>query len=104
MKLVKIAVLGLLAGTIALPTQAWAVFCSYEGPTAGYITKYENGEAIEVPDTEAQAEMDLRRLREVGVPAVSVERWSGCLRAFVQQSDGGQSMELYDPATLARVQ
>lgn len=104
MKLVKTAMLGALALTFALPTQAWAVFCTYDGPSAGYVTKYENGERILVPDTDAQAEMDLQRLREIGVPATSVERWNGCLRAFVKQPTGGETMEFYDPASLRRLQ
>jgi hypothetical protein len=104
MKPVKFTVLGALAMALSLPTQAWAVFCTYDGPTAGYVAKYEDGERVLVPDTDAQAEMDLQRLRQIGVPATSVERWNGCLRAFVQQPTGGETMEFYDPASLRRLQ
>lgn len=50
-----------------------------------------------------QNRLDLQRLRRLGVNAVSVERWGGCLRAYVREPGGGERMELYNPRTFERV-
>lgn len=104
MKPVKIAIIGVVAAMVAMPTQAWALYCSDYGPVANYVSTTENGERVLIPDTDAQADYDLTRLRQQGVAATSVERWNGCLRAFVQQQGGGETMEFYDPSSLRRLQ
>ncbi len=90
-------------GASLIATPAWALFCSDEGPTV-YETVYDNGEYVYRVDDSARARLDLQRLREIGVPATRVERWNGCMRAFVSHPGGGSGMEFYDPVTLRRVQ
>jgi hypothetical protein len=46
---------------------------------------------------------DLTELQRRGVPATSVERWNGCIRAFVTKPDGTQGMEFFDPNTMRPV-
>ncbi|WDR06652.1 hypothetical protein PSQ90_04095 [Devosia rhodophyticola] len=50
-----------------------------------------------------QNQLDLMQLRRMGVDASSVERWNGCLRAFVRSPSGGEIMEYYDPNTFRQV-
>jgi hypothetical protein len=104
MKPTQLAIAGILTALVALPTPAWAIFCSNEGPTAPKTFVEEGGRSVLRTDVEAQDRMDTRRLREIGVPARSVERWNGCMRAFVETADGRHVMEFYDPATLRRLQ
>lgn len=104
MKPAKLALAGILTALVALPTPAWAIFCANEGPKAPLTFVEESGRSVLRADTELQAQMDKQRLREIGVPARSVERWSGCMRAFVETPDGGQIMEFYDPVTLRKLQ
>ncbi|UJW86277.1 hypothetical protein [Devosia sp. SL43] len=101
MKLVRLATMGLVAAMVVAPMPAWAAFCTNEGPMAPQT--FDN-EGKLMTDVELQKSMDRQRLRAAGVPAVTVERWNGCLRAFVEQPDGSKSMEIYDPASLRRLQ
>jgi len=56
------------------------------------------------PYTEQEMnELDLKRLKQLGVDATDVERWSGCLRAYVRTPNGIE-MQFYDPNTFQRVQ
>jgi hypothetical protein len=101
--------LQLVIGTVMMAglasTPAFALYCSNGGPPAPTITvDRPDGTTETRVDTKAQQEMDLQRLRAAGVDARSVERWAGCLRAFMTAPDGSQSMEFYDPGTLQRVQ
>jgi hypothetical protein len=50
-----------------------------------------------------QNDFDLMELRRRGVDATRVERWNGCIRAFVRQPGGGERMEFYDPNTFEQV-
>jgi hypothetical protein len=50
-----------------------------------------------------QNQFDLMQLRRHGVDATRVERWNGCIRAFVRQPGGGERMEFYDPNTFEQV-
>lgn len=45
----------------------------------------------------------LMQLRQAGVDATRVERWNGCLRAYVR-TPGGEEMQFFEPGTLRRVQ
>jgi len=98
MKPVKLAMALGLATLALAPMPAFAAFCANEGPLVPQT--FEDGTANLVTDTVAQEALDKQRLREVGVVASSVERWNGCLRAFIEGPDGHKSMQLYDPATL----
>lgn len=104
MKLVRLAAMGLVAAMAVAPMPAWAAFCANEGPEAPLTVEERDGKSVLVTDTQAQAALDRQRLREVGVPATSVERWNGCLRAFVERPDIGRTMEIYDPVSLRRLQ
>ncbi|HEY0032550.1 MAG TPA: hypothetical protein VGB81_04735 [Devosia sp.] len=104
MKPTQLAIAAILTGLVAVPTPAWALFCTNEGPIAPMTFVEEDGESVLRTDVELQDRMDTQRLRDIGVPARSVERWNGCMRAFVETADGGQVMEFYDPATLRRLQ
>jgi hypothetical protein len=42
-------------------------------------------------------------LNQQGVDATRVEKWNGCLRAFVRQPGGGEIMQFFDPQTLRQV-
>jgi hypothetical protein len=101
MRLARLAAMGLVATMVVAPVPAWAAFCPNEGPMAPQTV---DSDGKPVADVDLQKSMDRQRLREAGVPAVSVERWNGCLRAFVEQPDGSKSMEIYDPASLRRLQ
>jgi len=105
MKPAKLALAGILTALVALPTPAWAIFCVNEGPTAPKTFVDDGGGRSRLQiDTELQDRMDTRRLREIGVEAQSVERWNGCMRAFVKTPDGRNIMEFYDPVTLRKLQ
>lgn len=104
MRLVKLTTIGVLAAMVAAPAPAWAAFCASQGPKAPQMVDERDGQSVLVTDTEAQADLDKRRLREAGVMATSVERWNGCLRAFVKREDGSRAMEIYDPVSLQRLQ
>lgn len=104
MKLVRLAAMGVMAALMAAPVPAWAAFCADEGPEAPRMLIERDGKSVWVVDTQAQADTDKRRLRAVGINATSVERWNGCMRAYVKAEDGSQAMQFYDPVTLRRVQ
>ncbi|MDB5473044.1 MAG: hypothetical protein JWP99_347 [Devosia sp.] len=104
MKPAQLALAAILSALVATPTPAWALFCANEGPVAPKTYVEEDGRSVLRTDDELQQRIDTQRLREIGVPARSVERWNGCLRAFVETASGGQIMEFYDPVTLRRVQ
>jgi hypothetical protein len=104
MKPAQLALASIFTALVALPTPAWAIFCANDGPTAPKTFVEQDGKTVLKTDVELQNRMDTQRLREIGVPARSVERWSGCMRAFVETADGGQKMEFYDPVTLRRLQ
>lgn len=98
-----------ILGTVVLlgmsSTPAFAVFCSTYGPDATFdFDDDDSGSQLQPDNDRAQKELDLQRLRSAGVDANSVERWNGCLRAFVANPGGGESMEFYDPSTLRRLQ
>lgn len=82
-----------------LVTPAFAVpFCQDDrsGVSFGF------GIGSDYSETE-QNDFDLMALRQAGVDATSVEKWNGCIRAYVRQPGGGERMEFYDPNTLRQV-
>lgn len=93
-------VLALLAVT-SVPALA-APFCvdnrTSVSITMGFGDKFDrNAEERSLNDS------DLRTLQRMGVDATSVERWNGCIRAFVRNADGSQSMAYFDPNTMKQV-
>lgn len=102
MRPMKLLFAGAFTALIVLPTPAWAIFCSAEG----YVPKTfveQDGRSVLRTDVELLNQMDTKRLREIGVQARSVERWNGCMRAFVTTPDGRNIMEFYDPLTLKKL-
>ena len=100
----KLAMAGALAALALAPMPAWAAFCPHEGPTVPLTFDDQNGGGELVVDREAQELQDKQRLREVGVLASAVERWNGCMQAFVELPDGTRGMQFFDPLTLRQVQ
>ncbi|MFK4811558.1 hypothetical protein N8A98_08850 [Devosia neptuniae] len=49
------------------------------------------------------AQVDVAKLREKGINAVSAEDWNGYVRAFVSDESGKQTMKYFDRDTLAPV-
>lgn len=63
------------------------------------------GFSVGGPFSEAEInEFDKQTLNGKGIRATRVERWSGCIRAWVLQPDGREVMEFYDPETFRRVE
>jgi hypothetical protein len=96
--------LGALVVVGLTSTPAFALFCADHGPSVGFEFEFSNGRSVQRRDLDAQRELDMQRLRSVGVYANSVERWNGCIRAYVDNGSGGEAMEFYDPRTLQRLQ
>ena len=55
-------------------------------------------------DEQTRDQFDEMRLKQDGVDVASVDRWNGCIRAFVRKPEGGQEMQYFDPRTYKRVQ
>jgi hypothetical protein len=103
MKLLPI--MGMLVVIGLTGTPAFAFYCADDGPSAG--VDMDVGDAFDNffrRGNEDQQNMDMARLHSVGVYPNSVERWSGCIRAYMPNGTGGEIMEFYDPATLKRIQ
>lgn len=96
-KLSAAAVFLLAAGTAA---QA-APFCTDLGGS-GFHFEFNFSIGGEFTESDRN-EFDLKQLRRRGIDATRVERWNGCIRAFVREPGGGQHMEFYDPNTYERV-
>jgi hypothetical protein len=48
-------------------------------------------------------DFDMMHLRQRGVDATRVERWNGCIRAFVRKPGGGEEMQFFEPGTYRQV-
>lgn len=84
-----------------LPAQA--LMCYGQGDDAGVQIGF--GFHIGEPYTETERNaFDVTRLRQAGVDATGVERWNGCIRAFVRKPGGGEEMQFFEPGSLRRVQ
>lgn len=85
--------------TLLATLPAHAVFCS-----TGDGAVVEFGVHLGEEYTEAEENnFDLMELRRRGVDATAVERWSGCIRAYVRTATG-EEMQFFDPDTFERVQ
>ena len=92
--------LAALALTLVATMPAHALFCS--ATRSGLVVQF--GVHLGEPYTESERnEFDLMVLRQRGVDAASVERWNGCIRAFVRTGTGEQ-MQFFDPDTYERLQ
>jgi hypothetical protein len=94
---------GLVLGSLAAVTPAYAVFCTGPGASPPYAFDFPRHDH-DTRDSQRQNEINLMRLRSIGVDATSVELWGGCLKAFVRNPDGrGEHMEFFMPGSLQRV-
>ena len=53
---------------------------------------------------EERETFDTMGLRRTGVDATRVERWNGCIRAWVRTPDGREEMRFFQPGTFRPVQ
>lgn len=82
---------------LALASPAVAVGFCIDNTEGGSI-KFGIGVHVGEPYTEAeQAVFDQMELRRRGVDATRVERWNGCIRAWVRQPNGFEIMQYFDP-------
>lgn len=92
---------------LVLAGPAWAVpFCTDNraGVTVEFGTSFGGGPWFGRSSGEsARNDFDLMQLQQLGINATRVERWNGCIRAFVRRPGGGEVMEFYDPNTLQQV-
>jgi len=94
--------IGLIAIALPAATPALAVpYCDSNDSVRASIEIGSNGRRF--LDTTDQLETYKMRLQQAGVPATRVEKWNGCLRAFVSQPGGGEVMQFFDPQSLRQV-
>lgn len=89
-----------LAVTLVATLPAHALFCS--GGNGGVVVQFGANLGEEFTESELN-QFDLMALRQQGVDATAVERWNGCIRAFVR-TPTGEEMQFFDPDTYQRVQ
>ncbi len=79
---------------------AAAPFCT--DSRAGFSIEFGVGAGRVFSENDSN-DFDMMELRRMGVDATRVERWNGCIRAFVRQPGGGEAMQFYDPNSFERV-
>lgn len=84
-----------LALVLAGPAAA-APFCTGDSPGVQSALGLTFGGPY---TAEEQNSFDEMHLRQMGVDVVSVERWNGCIRAFVRKPEGGQEMRFFEPGS-----
>lgn len=77
-----------------------APFCVHDSPGFEMSFGLSIGEKYSDDD---RNEFDLMHLRQAGVDATRVERWNGCIRAFVRKPGGGEEMQFFQPGSYQRV-
>lgn len=92
--------LAALALTLVATMPAHALFCTGSG--GGVVVQFGVHLGEEYTESELN-NFDLMALRQQGVDATAVERWNGCIRAFVRTATG-EEMQFFDPDTYRRVQ
>lgn len=99
MRAIRILVILGASASLALPAAA-VPFCTGGGPGLHFSFGASIGKRLSQNDVD---EFDLMQLRRLGVDASSVERWNGCIRAFVRKPGGGEEMQFFDPNSYRRV-
>ena len=97
----RLAIATLLAALLGGTAPAFAFMCMESSGHSEYSFDYGFRDRYSEQDRNS---LDLMRLRQEGVDATSVERWSGCIRAYVRRPGGGQEMQFFEPRSLRRVQ
>lgn len=90
-----------LALTFVATLPAYALYCNDD--RSGVVIGFGFQLGADYTETERN-NFDLMELQRRGVDATAVERWSGCIRAYVRKPTGGEEMQFYDPNTFERVQ
>ena len=91
-------------GMLALATApSYALFCDTNNDDYG-ISFSGSSMLGGRYDEQTRDQFDEMRLKQDGVDVASVDRWNGCIRAFVRKPEGGQEMQYFDPRTYKRVQ
>ena len=88
---------------VAAATPAFALYCEDDrgGVSITFGSNLDTGGGY----TESELNnLDLMQLRQQGVDATAVERWNGCIRAFVRKPEGGEEMQFFDPNNFRRLQ
>ena len=85
----------------AAATPAFALFCQDDRGPVTITLGLQIGDDY---DESERNDLDLMQLRQRGVDASSVERWNGCIRAFVRKPEGGEEMQYFEPHSFERVQ
>ena len=99
MRAIRILVILGASASLTLPAAA-VPFCHGGSSGLHFGFGMSFGERLSQRDID---EFDLMRLRQLGVDASSVERWNGCIRAFVRKPGGGEEMQFFDPNSYRRV-
>jgi hypothetical protein len=86
--------LALSAPTLAAP------FCTDDGPGLHISTGLSFGGKF---TDEERNDFDQMNLRRMGIDVTRVERWNGCIRAFVTKPTGGEEMQFFHPRSYKRV-
>ena len=92
--------------TLALSTPALAISCddNGDGIRIGLNGQISGRLHIGEPYTEEELGLfDQMELRKQGIEATRVERWNGCLRAWVKGEDGRERQQFFDPNTYDRL-
>lgn len=91
---------------LALSGPALALSCqdNTDGFRIGLNGQISGGFHIGEPYTEEELNaFDQMALQRRGVDATRVERWNGCLRAWVRDADGRERQQFFDPFSYDRL-
>jgi hypothetical protein len=91
----------------ALSTPAFALSCqdnTDSGIHIGLNGHVSGGFHFGEPYTEDELNtFDQMELKRQGIDATRVERWNGCLRAWVRSDGGGEEQQFFDPNSYERL-
>jgi hypothetical protein len=88
---------------LAFASPAAAMSCDNSTSFGGGV-HFSAGIHIGEPYTEEEiALLDEIELRREGVETTRVERWNGCVRAWVKGADGREHQQFFDPTTYQRL-
>lgn len=77
-----------------------APFCDGAFESGRFSYGFSVGDKMSTDDRDS---FDMMHLRQRGVDVTRVERWNGCIRAFVRKPGGGEEMQFFEPGTYRQV-
>jgi hypothetical protein len=91
-----------------LATPAFAISCdnSSDGIRFGFSGNLTISGGIHIGEPYTEEELntfDQMALRRRGIEATRVERWNGCLRAWVKGENGREQQQFFDPTNYDRL-